>query len=283
MTPGKDDERRNARAKALAEKLEKNLRVTYADASLRKQNDRAGVVVTCIDRITVSASLRTKYPAIAEEVAVALALVQPSMDTVITDSKTAYGSFRRGVFSSVARAILSKFKPPGRAVELEWVPAHSQVAGDPIAHYHAVEMSIRAEHGPEELPHPVTSFRDITQMYREGRCRLPQPHPDLTRTQQTILRQAQTGSLAHPVLLNDMYPAKHVTLCPFCKIENGPLSHILAECTELKNPPPSVPSDTPNSQPLERWETLLPSPALPSQRALTDRGQELLDTYGSHN
>ncbi|KAH7931920.1 hypothetical protein HPB51_029602 [Rhipicephalus microplus] len=171
----------------------------------------------------------------------------------------------------------------GRAVKLVWVPAHSQVAGNTIADYHAREMAIRAEHESEELPHPVTNFRDITQMYREGRCRLPEPHPDLTRKQQTILRRAQAGSLAHPVLLNCMYPAEHDMLCPFCKIENGTLPHILAECTKLKNPQPSLPPDTPNPQPLERWETLLSSPALPTQRALTDRGQELLDTYGSCN
>lgn len=137
MTPGKDDERRTARAKAMARKLEENPRVLYADASLRKHSDRAAVVVTSKDRLIVSASLKTTDPAVAEEAAVALALAQPSVDTVVTDSKTAYGSFRRGVISSAARAILSKCKPPGRAIELVWVPAHSQVAGNTIADYHA--------------------------------------------------------------------------------------------------------------------------------------------------
>ncbi|KAL1468280.1 hypothetical protein MTO96_025551, partial [Rhipicephalus appendiculatus] len=39
MTPGKVDERRTARAKAMARKLEENPRVLYADASLRKHSD----------------------------------------------------------------------------------------------------------------------------------------------------------------------------------------------------------------------------------------------------
>ncbi|KAH7932125.1 hypothetical protein HPB51_029542 [Rhipicephalus microplus] len=95
MTPGKDDERRTARGKAIAHKLEENPMVMYADASLQKHSDHAAVVVTFINRLIVSASLRTKYPAIAEEVAVAFALVQPSVDMVVTDSKTAYGSFCR--------------------------------------------------------------------------------------------------------------------------------------------------------------------------------------------
>ncbi|KAH6943685.1 hypothetical protein HPB50_025607 [Hyalomma asiaticum] len=117
-------------------------------------------------------------------------------------------------------------------------------------------------------------------MYKNARCKLPVPHPQLTRQQQTILRRTQAGSLAHPVLLHRMYPAEHDTLCPFCKTERGTLAHIIAECKELKNPPPPLPPNTPNSQPPERWETLS-SPALPTQLALTARGQELLETYGS--
>ncbi|KAH8036484.1 hypothetical protein HPB51_000680 [Rhipicephalus microplus] len=198
MTLGKDDERCTAWAKAMARKLEENPRVTYADASLRKHGDRAAVVVTFIDRLIVSASLRTKDPAIAEKVAAALALIQPSVDTVVTDSNTAYGSFRRWVISFTARAILSKCKPTRIAVEIMWVPAHSQLAGNTITGYHAREMSLWAEHEPEELPHPVTSFRDIIQMYREGWCRVLETHPDLTRKQQAILRQAEAGWLRIP-------------------------------------------------------------------------------------
>lgn len=281
MQPGKDDGRRSARAKALARQLEENPRVLYADASLRKYDDRATAVATSVEKLIVSASLRTTDPAIAEEVAVALALVQPSVDTVVTDSKSAYASFRRGLISPAAQAILSKHKPPGRAIELVWIPAHSKVEGNALADHHARELSIRAEDEPAELPHPVTSFKDITKMYRNARCKLPVPHPQLTRQQQTILRRTQAGSLAHPVLLHRMYPAEHDTLCPFCKTERGTLAHIIAECKELKNPPPPLPPNTPNSQPPERWETLLSSPALPTQLALTARGQELLETYGS--
>ncbi|KAH8042465.1 hypothetical protein HPB51_023475 [Rhipicephalus microplus] len=95
-TPGKDDERCTAQANAMARKLEENPRVMYADALLRKHSDRAAVVVTSIDRLIVSAYLRTTKPAIAEKAAVALALIQPSVDTVVTDLKTAYRSFHSG-------------------------------------------------------------------------------------------------------------------------------------------------------------------------------------------
>ncbi|KAK8774648.1 hypothetical protein V5799_010818 [Amblyomma americanum] len=46
MTPGKDGEKRTARPKAIARKLEENRRLLYADASLRKHSDHAAVVVT---------------------------------------------------------------------------------------------------------------------------------------------------------------------------------------------------------------------------------------------
>ncbi|KAH8024644.1 hypothetical protein HPB51_000115 [Rhipicephalus microplus] len=152
----------------MARKVKENPRVNYADTSLRKHSDYAVVVVKLIHRLIVCASLSTKDPAFAEEVTVALAHVQLSMDTVVTDSKTAYGSFRRGVISSAARVILCKCKLPGGAVELVCVPAHSQVAGNTSANYHAREKSIRAEHEPEELPHPVTSFWDSTQICTES-------------------------------------------------------------------------------------------------------------------
>ncbi|KAH6942949.1 hypothetical protein HPB50_012663 [Hyalomma asiaticum] len=121
------------------------------------------------------------------------------MDTVVTDSNTAYGSFRReGVISSAARAILSKYKPSGKSHRTLVDPG--SFAGNTFADYHAQEMSFRAEHEPEELLHPVASFQDITQMYREERRRLPEPHSKLTRQQHTILRRVQAGSLAHPIL-----------------------------------------------------------------------------------
>ncbi|KAH6927831.1 hypothetical protein HPB50_008971 [Hyalomma asiaticum] len=158
-------------------------RVLYADASLQKHSDHAAVVVTSKDRLIVSASLKTSDPPIAEEMAVALALAQPSVDTVVNDSRTAYGSFHgEGVISSTARAILSMYKPSEKS-------HRARAAGNTIADYHAQEMSIRAEHELEELPHPVTSFQDITQMYREERHRLPEPHPKLTRPQQMMLRR----------------------------------------------------------------------------------------------
>lgn len=124
---------------------EENPRVLYADASLKKHDDRATAVATSIDKLIVSASRLGRQTLPLRKT---LALVQPSVDTVVTDSKSAYGSFRTGGDLSRGRTILSKHKPPGRAIELVWVPAHSKVEGNALADHHARELSIRAEDEP---------------------------------------------------------------------------------------------------------------------------------------
>lgn len=104
-----------------------------------------------------------------------------------------------------------------------WVPAHSLVEGNVTADHNARELAIRAE---EEQPHPVTSYKEIVRLYKESRTRLPKPHKQLSRWQQTILRRLQAGSLAHPALLHKMYPAEHENVCPFCN-GDGTLAHII--------------------------------------------------------
>ena len=198
--------------------------------------------------------------------------------TEVTGSKTVYASYRKRKISPAALTILAKRKSPGRAVELVWVPAHSHVEGNELADHYARELAVQAEEGQ---PHPVTSYKEIVRQYKEGRTRLPNPHNQLSRWQQTILRRLQAGSLAHPALLHKMYPAEHENLCPFCK-GDGSLAHIIGECTKLKIPPYTLPpSPNPNPNPLERWETLLSSSDLAIQQQLVARGEELLDTYGS--
>lgn len=287
MAPGVDDDRRNARTTALARRLGGNSRVLYADASLQKGSDRAAAVVTTRDRLVVSASTRTRESTTAEEVAIALALVQPEVEVVVTDSKKAYSSYRRGSISSSALAIVNKKEPPGRAVELVWTPAHSSLVGNTIADYHAREMTRRAHEessGGEDDPIPVTSYTDITQMYRENRCTLPEPHRSLTRKEQTILRRIQAGSLVHPTMLHKMFPNRYDDTCPFCKQERGTLRHVIAECTSLKTPIPQIPPPSsptsPNPSPKERWEILRSSPTVSTHIALVARGMEVLEAYG---
>lgn len=147
VQPGRNDERRSARAKALVRQLKEDPEVLYADASLPKHGTRATAVVPTIDKLVTGASIRTTNPAEAE-VAVTLALAQPRVRTMVTDSKTAYASYRNGKISPAPLTILTKRKSPGRAVELVWFPAHSQVEGNALTDHYARELSIRAENEP---------------------------------------------------------------------------------------------------------------------------------------
>ncbi|KAH8022480.1 hypothetical protein HPB51_024579 [Rhipicephalus microplus] len=156
MQPGKDERRQTARAKAVARQLEENPAVLYANASIKKHDDQATSLATSIDKLMVNASLGMTDTAVAEEVAVALALVRLSINTVVADSKSAYGSFCRGVISSLACAIISKHKPPRHSIDVVWVPAHSMVEGNAYAEHHTRELFIRAD---DEPSYAVTSFK----------------------------------------------------------------------------------------------------------------------------
>lgn len=93
MAPGEDDDRRKARAKALETRLEGNPNVTYVDATLVKGSDKAALAVTR-DRLVAVASTRTRNTTNAEEMAIALALIQPGAKLAVTDSKKAYANYR---------------------------------------------------------------------------------------------------------------------------------------------------------------------------------------------
>ncbi|XP_077540901.1 uncharacterized protein LOC144153118 [Haemaphysalis longicornis] len=143
MAPGEDDDRRKARAKALETRLEGNPNVMYVDAALVKGSDKAALAVTTRDRLVAVASTRTRNATNAEEMAIALGLIQPGATHVVTDSKKAYANYRGGLISSEAARVLKRHKTPDNEVELIWTPAHSSLVGNNIADYYARDMSRR--------------------------------------------------------------------------------------------------------------------------------------------
>lgn len=280
MTPGEDEERRKERARALETRLEDSPHVLYTDASTVQGSDKAATAVTTKHNLVNAASIRTKQIDIAEEAAIAMALLHTGVRTVVTDSKKAYSNYRRGVISSLAARILRSRKPPENAVELIWAPSHSSLVGNTVADYHAREMARRAhEREDPDAPTPATGYKEIISMYRENRQTLPEPHRSLTREDQSILRRIQGASLAHPTLMHRMYPEQHKDTCPFCQHAKGTLCHVIAECTSLKSPLPVTP--TPSAPtPKERWEILRSSPSINIHKAIVARGREVLAFYG---
>lgn len=150
----------------------------------------------------------------AEETAIALALTQPQVKKIITDSQKAYASYRAGWVSLEALKVLKKCRTPTNGkVELIWTPAHSRLEGNELAHQLAQEMEYRTE---ESELQAITSCTDITQYYKEQRKWFPDPHKSLNRDQQSIYRQIQARSFPHPILQNKMFPERCTRNCPFC-------------------------------------------------------------------
>ncbi|KAG0420172.1 hypothetical protein HPB47_003631 [Ixodes persulcatus] len=280
MRPGRNDGRRAARIAALTKTLdqieEEEEGVTlYTDASLPKFSSKATLAVTTRDALVTCASIKTSFPEVAEEAAIALALAQPKVGRIVTDSQKAYNSYRKGWVSLAALDILKrKRNVPERKVELIWTPAHSGLEGNELAHQFAREMEHRVEEGE---PKSIISYKDITNYYKTERRRYPDPHKSLSREQQVIYRQIQAGSFPHPYLQNKMYPERYKKECNFCKNQLGTLQHVIGVCDFVKPIPPPLTIPTtpphPSSSLTERWETLLTSPVLEDQLVLISRGQ----------
>ncbi|KAG0421442.1 hypothetical protein HPB47_002668 [Ixodes persulcatus] len=92
------------------------------------------LAVTTRDAIVTCASIKTSFPEVAEEAAIALALAQ---------TKT-YNSYRRGWVSLVELDILKRKRDgPERNVELIWTPAYSGMKGNELVHQFAREIEHR--------------------------------------------------------------------------------------------------------------------------------------------
>ncbi|KAH6921339.1 hypothetical protein HPB50_027682 [Hyalomma asiaticum] len=200
--------------------MRENPRVLYADASLQKQSDSAAMVATSKGRLIVGASRKTRDSAIAEEAAVALALAQLSVDTVVTDLR----KLPRGEASSAARTILSKFKPPGRAIELYGsrhtrrnVNSGRARAGRPTAAGYQL-----SGHYPDVLRGKAPTARTTSQ--------IDQAATDDPASSAGGIACASSTELYVPC-------GTQYALSVLQRTKKGTLPHILEECTELKTNP----------------------------------------------
>lgn len=109
--------------KALARQLEEYPEVLSADTSLPKHGTTATAVVTTINKLVTGASIRKTNSVEVVKRAVALALAQTGVRTVVKVSKTTYANYRKGKISPTALTSITKCKSPGRLVELVWVLA----------------------------------------------------------------------------------------------------------------------------------------------------------------
>lgn len=270
--------RRRARAAALLRSVAGDPRsVAFVDAAQYGSSDRfVAAVVDHRGNLLNAASVRGSSPALAEQVAVALALRDGSRPQIYTDSRAAVRAFATGSVSREAASLLC-----GRSVSphvITWFPAHMgpQVStvvpnANELAHARARELTHRAGETPLEgadagfHKDSLHTFNEISKHYQLGRRVYPPPHAKLSRPQSSTLRMLQTGS--YPSLARvSRYADSFEPDCPDCGDPFCTLEHMLWRCPSLR--------DHDNLTTEEEWVEALKSSDLTAQLRAVQRAHD---------
>ncbi|KAM7314805.1 hypothetical protein ISCGN_004589 [Ixodes scapularis] len=281
MHPEHHAERRADRARQLEKRFSGRPDVTYTDACCHHSKPAMVAVPLAPHRSwhTACSIRNAKTVTVAEEVAIALALTDPITEVVISDSQQAIRNYDAGRISRHASHILLSAPPSSSSRLLIWAPAHESLRGNAEAHTLARELSCRAER-VTRLPAfadtnssralILTTYTDILQYYRLGRCTYPPAHRDLTRREAVQWRKLQTGSFPHPLLYNKIFPQQIAPRCKHCSAP-GTLIHMVWTCTHYN-------ADNLNTP--ETWESLLRTSEPEDQRRLIQRAVEAATSQG---
>lgn len=275
--------RRLARATAFLKRIDvKADDVSFVDAAAYRNNRAfAAVAVSSTQRILNSATILTRDPEVAEQVAIALSVLDSKREVIYSDSRAAMKAFERGVVSDQALRILRSVDPSTlKHHTVIWFPAHlGRVPGAPsnlneIAHDAARALTDRAVTGKPHLAEleanrdaPIT-YNDITKHFYLGRRIFPPPHPKLNRPQALTLRLLQTHTYPNLAKLHVFYPDAYPSdTCPSCG-HTATLTHMLWEC---RNAHPGSTS--------HKWETSLRSSLLADQQWAVQQAHEAAARY----
>ncbi|KAH7937493.1 hypothetical protein HPB49_012716 [Dermacentor silvarum] len=256
MHPEHHAERRADRARQFEKRFSGRPDVTYTDASYHPSKPAMVAAALAPHRSWYTAcSIRNaETVTAAEEVAIALALADPITKVVISDSQQAIRNYDAGRISRPASHILHSTPPSSTSRLLLWAPAHESLRGNVQVHTLARDLSCRAEcriHRPGSPDTTIsrhsllTTYTDILQYYRLGRCIYPPAHRDLTRREAVQWRKLQTAQAT--------------------------LIHMAWTCTHDNTDKTNTP---------ESWESLLRSSEPADQRRLIQRAVEAAESQG---
>lgn len=282
--PQHNEGRRLARARAILNRTAANRNSTaFVDAAQYGNSSSFALAVVDGDgALRSAASVRLSTSAIAEQVAIALAMTDPSLTNVFTDSRAAIRAYETGNIAPEAARILQTRKYTGSHY-LSWFPAHmgkdvhpQQPNLNEMAHDRARELTRRddqsatEELGPDvQFNDPLLTFHEITSHYRHNRSRYPLPHSKLERAQEVAFRMLQTRSYPSRGRLSH-YNSDINSQCPDCTEVYCSLAHMLWQCPALPQGPLTSESD---------WEEALRSPNLRNQLKAVQRAQELAERH----
>ncbi|XP_077564971.1 uncharacterized protein LOC144180514 [Haemaphysalis longicornis] len=283
MARGTHEGRRTARVTALQGRYGSRPGVFYTDAS--GPHHGGWYTAAVIHQNVPVQGLTFRAPDIshAEEVAIALAAADPASRIIITDSRSACQNLTKGRITIRAARILKGCyymdRPNTRSVI--WTPAHAGLGGNEAADASARALDSRDPPRPPSLddpePNPVSSFRDITAMYKLNRLRFPPPAPGLTKADERWLLRLYTNTVLCPAILKHFNPAFSGE-CPHCDHPFADTFHMVWACPSN----PAVPPITSPSPPTrESWEAaLLGCSTLEGQRALVARARAAAEATG---
>ncbi|KAM7300581.1 hypothetical protein ISCGN_016192 [Ixodes scapularis] len=202
----------------------------FTDAALK---DTLGAFAYFTSRGTEhSETQRCASPVEAELLAIALAAANnssPGRTThIYTDSKSACSHLAQGLAFPSALPLLNNVRGP---LHIHWIPGHAGVAGNERAHQLARETLLRAPADACDTapvpPPPLPTLADLL----ASRCTFPPPHTQLTRREQTLIRQAQTYTLLTPARLHLFRRSlgDPLPLCSRC-LTPSDQDHLLWDC-----------------------------------------------------
>ncbi|XP_077552524.1 uncharacterized protein LOC144166963 [Haemaphysalis longicornis] len=283
MARGTHEGRRTARVTALQGRYGSRPGVFYTDASGPPHGGWYTAAVIHQNVPVQGLTFRAPDISHAEEVAIALAAADPASRIIITDSRSACQNLTKGRITIRAARILKGCyymdRPNTRSVI--WTPAHAGLGGNEAADASARALDSRDPPRPPSLDdpelNPVSSFRDITAMYKLNRLRFPPPAPGLTNADERWLLRLYTNTVLCPAILKHFNPAFSGE-CPHCDHPFADTFHMVWACPSN----PAVPPITSPSPPTrESWEAaLLGCSTLEGQRAFVARARAAAEATG---
>lgn len=276
--------RRIARARSLLKSVANRPHLaTFVDAAQYGRSDRFAVVsVDHSGTLLCSASVRKVSAMVAEQIAIAIAMKDPSRPNVFTDSRSAARAFASGSISREAAAILGCEGAAGFHT-ITWFPAHMGANVHPdvpnaneFAHDRARGIAHRGGPGgfaggdAGRYRDSLLTFHEIMTHYHLSRRAFPLPHPKLTRPQSSAYRMLQTGSFPSRGRFSHFSPNIEPH-CPDCGEAYCSLPHMLWQCPALRDAEFNKEED---------WEEALNSGDLLVQLRAVQRACERAEGHG---
>uniref|UniRef100_L7LX14 Putative tick transposon n=1 Tax=Rhipicephalus pulchellus TaxID=72859 RepID=L7LX14_RHIPC len=284
MNPIYNPGRRKARAALLLKTYCNDKNTRFTDAARYQDGRRFAIVVINTEKTTThAASVKTRHPEVAEEMAIALAITDADTQTVLSDSRTAVRNFAKGRISTEALRILVHAGQISQAT-LIWIPAHM---GEVCPHFpnlneaaHSAARDAINRAGGAGLVEEyadrdrLTGYNELTKAFYLARRCYPPPHGNLCRAQAVTWRQLQTNRYPNLLLYHRIYPEIYSTsICKVCQTDTATLTHMLWECeAKAKRISPDVLS--------ARWEAALRSSKLADQLWAVQQAREAAERQG---